>query len=124
MSVDDGFFGQKEVIAKIEELWAKVFENSGKILLQHIRFGIDGVSLAADPSIHERILGLQVFSAIIDVLLNSKDAGIELEYAQQRQLLNAKLQITTMEQLAAAILAKNQADYDRAVDALDRQAVL
>lgn len=123
MSVDDGFFGQKAVIEKIEELWSKVFHNSGKILLQHIKFGFDGVSVATDPTIHERILSLQVFSAIIDVLLNSKDAGVELEYEQQRQLLNAKLQITTMEQLAAAILAKNQADYDRAVEALDKQAV-
>lgn len=124
MSVDESFFGQREVIEKIETLWSKVFENSGKVLLQHIKFGYDGVSLATDPTIHDRILGLQVFSAIIDVLLNSKDAGVNLEYEQQRQLLNAKMQITTMEQLAAAILAKNQVDYDRAADALDRQAVI
>ncbi|MCF8154862.1 MAG: hypothetical protein K9K35_02555 [Rhodoferax sp.] len=124
MTVDDGFFGQLAVVEKINELWGKVFLNSGKILNQHLKFGFDGVSLATDPTIQDRILGLQVFSAVIDVLLNSKDAGVELEYEQQRQLLNAKLQITTMEQLAAAILAKNQADYDRAVEALDKQAVL
>ena len=121
--MDNGFFDQKEVIAKVEELWAKVFENSNRILYQHLKFGFDGVSRAVNPSIHDRILGLQVFSVVIDVLLNSKDAGVILEYQQQRQLLNAKIQITNMEQLAAAILAKNQADYDKAVEALDRQAV-
>lgn len=124
MSIGEGYFEQSEVIEKIETLWSKVFDDSNKVLHQHIRFGYDGVLLAKDPSLTERVLGLQLFSAVIDVLINSSKAGVELGYEQMRQLLNAKAQITTMEQLAAAIVAKNQADYDTAVAALDRQAVI
>jgi hypothetical protein len=124
MGEQQGFFNQADVIHKVESLWAKVFENSNKVIFQHIKFGFDGVASASDPTIHDRILGLQLLSAIIDVLLNSKDAGVVLEYEQQRQLFNAKLQITSMEQLAAAILAKNQDDYDKAVAALDKQTVI
>lgn len=123
MTGNQEFFDQEEVKKKIENLWAKVFEDSNKVLHQHIKFGYDGVLVAKDPTIHERVLGLQLFSAVIDVLINSSNAGVELEYEQTRQLLNAKSQITTMEQLAAALIAKNQADYYTAVAALDKQAV-
>lgn len=119
------FFDSAVVVRKIEDLWAKVFLNSNKVLSQHFKFGYDGVMTATDPTIHERMVNLQVFSAIIDVLINSAtSANIVLDYEQTRQLLNAKAQITTMEQVATAILAKNKEDYEFAVEALDRQAVI
>lgn len=124
MSVEPDYFDQSEVVQKIEQLWSLVFENSNKVLHQHMKFGFDGVFEAKNPSIHERVLQLQLFSAVIDVLLNASKAGVDLAYEQTRQLLNAKSQITTMEQLAAALVAKNRADYEAAVEALDKQAVL
>lgn len=123
--LDSAFFDSAVVVKKIEDLWAKVFLNSSKVLNQHFKFGYDGVMTATDPTIHERMVSLQVFSAVIDVLINNAtSANLSLDYEQTRQLLNAKAQITTMEQVAAAILAKNKEDYEAAVEALDRQAVI
>lgn len=116
------FSDQIEVKEKVESLWAKVFQSSNNVLHQHKIFGFTGIELIPQPNIHERLVLLQVLSAIIDVLLNS--AGGVLEYEQQRQLLNAKSQITTMEQLATALKGNNQSDYEAAVAALELQTVI
>lgn len=124
MTTSGGFFTQAIVIDQIESLWAKVFGDSNKLLSQHLKFGYDGVRLLKDPTVNERVITLQWFSQVIDVLINSNRAGVDLGYEQTRQLLNAKSQITTMEQLVAALIAENQEDYATAVAALDKQTVV
>jgi hypothetical protein len=124
MGGDKEFFGEEIVRQKVEQLWTKVFESSNKVLHQHKVFGYTGIAVIPSPSIEERIFTLQVFSTLIDFLLNADGkVGVDLDYDQTRQLLNAKSQITTMEQLAAALKANNRQDYDVAVAALERQAV-
>ena len=119
MSNSTNFFDRDDVKVKVEQLWAAVFESSSKVLEQHTKFGFDGVAMAKDPSLADRVTNLQILGAVIDVLLKPNSTVGDLEYEQQRQLLNARAQITTMEQLAAAMQVKNEADYLRAVEALD-----
>lgn len=124
MAGNTEFFAQEIVKQKIEDLWSKVFESSNKVLKEHKVYGFTGIAVIPDPNVHERLVALQVFSAVIDVLLNASKAGMELEYEQTRQLLNAKSQITNMERVAAALTAENREDYDVAVEALDKQLVI
>jgi hypothetical protein len=115
------FFGDATVKEKVEELWTKVFQSSSKVLHQAKKFGFSGIEIIPSPNIHEMLITLQLFTAVIEILVtNAEVAG--LEYDQTRQLLNAKAQITTMEQLASALRAKNRQDFDAAVDALAKQA--
>lgn len=110
---------QAEVTSKVQELWEKVFKNSNEVLTQHLRFGFDGVK-NGDPNIEQRLLQLQALEAIFDLILNNRLIG-ELDYEQQRQILNAKQQITNMEMVAAAVKADKVADYEEAVKSLEKQ---
>jgi len=110
---------QDEVKRKVEELWGRVFKNSQEVLRQHVHFGFDGVK-NGNPSIDDRLSKLQAIETIFDILLNKSLIG-ELEYEQQRQILNAKQQITNMEMIAAAVKANKEEDYLAAVAVLEKQ---
>lgn len=110
---------QTEVKTKVEELWARVFKNSNEVLHQHVKFGFDGVK-NGNPNIKQRLFQLSAIEAVFDLLLNNSAVG-NLDYEQQRQILNAKQQITNMEMLAAAVEANNQHDYQQAVESLEKQ---
>jgi hypothetical protein len=115
------FFGDEGIKRQVEELWGKVFESSNRVLHQAKKFGFYGIEVIPSPNIHEMLVTLQLFSAVIEILVTNADAA-GLEYEHTRQLLNAKAQITTMEQLASALRAGNREDFDRAVEALANQA--
>lgn len=108
-----------EITTKVGELWEKVFTNSNEVLHQNSRFGFDGVK-NGDPNIEERLFQLQVIGAALDILQASSVFG-GLDYEQQRQILNAKQQITNMEMVAAAVAANQEGDYLKAVEALETQ---
>lgn len=121
MSEPVDLFSEKEIKEKVELLWTKVFDSSNKVLHQSKKFGFAGIDKIPTPNIHEMLITLQMFSAVIDVLLTNAES-VGLEYEVTRQLLNAKAQITTMEQLASALKAGNRDDYEVAVEALQKQA--
>lgn len=102
---------------RVEQIWAKVFESSNRVILQHEKFGFQGVVKLPHPDVHVMVVQLKYFGAIIDILIT------ELPHDEQRMLLNAKRQITNMELLALALTTNNEADYRCAVEALERQAV-
>lgn len=112
---EDEFYAK--VAEKVETLWAKVFESSNRVLVQHLKYGLSGFSEVPRPNVHDMLITLRVFDSVMDVL-----SQLDLPYEQSRQILNAKAQITNMERVALAVEASNQADYDAAVEALDRQA--
>lgn len=116
--MSDEKFGPKEA-AKVEELWARVFQSSNRVLVQHLKYGFDGFQNVPRPNVHDMLITLRAFNAVFDVLQDD-----DMPYEQSRQLLNAKAQITNMERLALALKADNREDYDAAVEALDRQAVV
>ncbi len=123
MQGTEDFFGEKPVQEKVEALWAKIFESSNKVLHQHKVYGFSGIEVIPSPNVHEMLMALQVLSAVIDVLY-AHAGKVDLPYEQQRQLLNAKAQITTMEQLASALKAGAREDYEAAVASLEQQAVI
>ena len=102
---------------QVEDLWNMVFANSNRVLQQHKYYGFEGVKAMPNPNVHVMVTSLKILGGIMDVLLNT-----DAPYEQSRQLLNAKKQITSMEQLALALLANNDEDYQQALDALDKQA--
>lgn len=103
--------------ALVEKLWGMVFESSNKVLLQHMKYGFDGHDQAPRPNVHDMLIGLKIFNVVFDVLL-----GADFGYDENRQLLNAKAQITNMERLALALEHKRRDDYDAAVKAINDQA--
>jgi hypothetical protein len=119
MQEEQSLGDQEEVKAKLEQLWDRVFKNSNEILHQHVRFGFDGVK-NGNPHIEHRLVQLQAIEAVFDVLINNSRLG-DLEYEQQRQILNAKQQITNMEMVAAAVKANREDDYREAVALLEKQ---
>lgn len=104
---------------RVERLWSMVFATSNRVLHQHAKYGFDGFAEVPRPNVHDMMVTLKLLGAVIDVFLTT-----DLPYEQSRQLLNAKVQITNMERLALALHAQSRADYDAAVEALDRQAVI
>lgn len=113
---------QQVVKQKLEQLWSKVFANSGEVLRQHVQHGFDGVK-NGNPDIEHRLQLLHDIEAFFDILLNATLFG-ELEYEQQRQILNAKQQINNMEMVAAAVKADKEEDYASAVATLDKQLAI
>lgn len=117
---NQGMLGDQVVVkSKVLELWDKVFKNSEEVLKQHMTFGFHGVK-NGNPTMEARIALLQAIEPLFDFLLNSPLVG-ELEYEQQRQILNAKQQITNMEVVAAAVRANKEEDYLEAVAILEKQ---
>jgi hypothetical protein len=107
----------EEQAKQVELLWSKVFEDSNRVLKQHQYYGFDGVKAMPNPDVPLMVMNLKILSGMMDVLLNT-----DAPYDQTRQILNAKKQITSMEQLALALLAENQEDYNQALEALRNQA--
>lgn len=112
-----------DVRVKVEEIWSEVFRSSNKVIKQASDFGFNGIEAIPSPNIHQILLHLQVFDALIDILLSyGKDQ--DLGYEQERQLLNAKAQLVKMGQLAAALKANNKDDFELTLAAMKGQLVI
>jgi hypothetical protein len=120
---------QKQIVelfedAKIKErvfsLWERVFSASNKVLMHAKNHGFNGMS-EPKPNIHEMMVQLQIFSAVLDILITNA-SNLDVDYDEIRLMLNAKEQITRMERIAAALQANNKEDFEFAVDDLERQA--
>jgi hypothetical protein len=104
---------------RVEELWSKVFEFSNRVLLQHQKFGINGMAALPHPSVQQMVVVLKILGGTIDVLLSAA----VFPYDESRLLLNARKQITNFESLALALEAQDRDGYEAAIAELDRQAV-
>jgi hypothetical protein len=116
--IPDGKFPEEA-----ERLWAQVFKASNRVLHQHKMHGFDGIELVPNPNIHDVVVTLKAFDTAIESLIEAADL-VNMPYESRQQLLNAKAQIANMNQLASALKAKRQKDYDAAVEALQKQAVI
>lgn len=114
-------FDEQDIKLRVEKVWGKVFSASNKVISQAKNFGFSGIEIIPSPNIHDMLVRLQVFSAVIDILVTHAEL-FEVEYAETRLLLNAKEQITRMERVAAALKANNRADYIEAISTLESQA--
>lgn len=109
----------EDIKQRVEQVWAMVFRISGKILKDAKVYGFEGLGELPAPNIHDMVLFLKLYGAVIETLYVAST-----EYDQQRQLLNSKKQIATMEEVAAALIAGRNDDYERAINALEKQCVV
>lgn len=121
MVMDDGVGGDalpKEAFA----LWEKVFTLSNTILHQNKMHGFDGIrAKAPEPNIQTILQYCKFFDSAFDSVMMFDEIE-DIGYEARRCVLNAKKQVTTMEQLAIAVKEGNKDDYDSAVKALATQA--
>lgn len=117
--MEEGLQVSAEVQERVEKLWSLVFTASAKIIKDAKIYGFTGIGQLPAPNVHDMVRHLQVFGAILDILYS-----FDQPYEQQRQILNAKRQIATMEQLAAALIADKKEDYEEALAALEKQCVV
>jgi hypothetical protein len=116
-------YGYSDIKERVDIIWAFVFKRSNEVLRQSKMYGFHCMQEVPDPNIHGMLIQLQVFSAVMDILItNGPEAG--LEYGQTRLILNAKEQVTRMERVATALKANNKEDYDAAIAELERQAAI
>ncbi|MFN7155096.1 MAG: hypothetical protein ACK4OE_15535 [Acidovorax sp.] len=121
MVFEDGV-PEDELPQEAMALWGKVFELSNTILHQNKMYGFEGIrEHAPDPSITTIVQYCRFFDQAFDSVMLF-DAIKDIGYETRRCVLNAKKQVTTMEQLALAVQGGNKADYDAAVEALGKQA--
>lgn len=111
----------QKIKIRVEAIWDKVFSDSNRVLEHARQYGFSGVTVIPSPNIHQILMTLQIFSAVIDILITHGSA-LGLPYDETRLLLNAKTQITRMEQLAAALNADDEDGYNEAIGALEQQA--
>lgn len=126
MAMDDGIkdpelFEDDEVKQKVTDVWARVFEASNRVIHQANNYGFLGMDVIPSPNIHAMLVTLQIFSSVIDILITHAEK-LTVGYDEIRLLLNAKEQITRMERIAAALKANNRADFNSALEQLERQA--
>ncbi|CAN5556999.1 hypothetical protein BH11PSE7_BH11PSE7_12240 [soil metagenome] len=101
----------------VEKFWASTFQSSNRLIVAIRNFGFAGIEKLPAPGLEEMLITLQEISSVMDGLV------LISEYDDVRLLLNAKQQIIFMEQLATAWRARNQEDFDAALEKLEKQAV-
>ncbi len=116
-----GLLADAAIKVRVEQVWAKVFEASSKVLKHANNFGFSLMEIVPSPNIHEMLVQLQIFSSVIDILVNNAEK-LNIDYDDTRLMLNAKEQITRMERIAAALKAENKKDFTEALEQLEKQA--
>ncbi|WP_374697276.1 hypothetical protein LQZ44_11895 [Alcaligenes nematophilus] len=117
-------WAKEKIKAQVEKVWAIVFQNSNTVLRQHKNYGFLGIERIPTPNIHEIVVQLRGFDALLDILLANAQDIADVEYEQQRQLLNAKSQLVAMGQVAAALKAGNLKDFEEAIARLQKQCCI
>lgn len=102
---------------KVEDLWARTFEYSNKIIQKVQRLGFTRFGEMVTPNVEEMLITLQMMSAVFEVLGSHAE-----DVSEVRLLLNAKQQILFMELLVSAWRSGDQNEFNRLVDSLEHQA--
>jgi hypothetical protein len=81
-----------------------------------------GMESAPNPNIHMMLINLQMFDALINIILTNAEV-FDVDYEDTKLLINSKQQIIRMDRVAAALQANNLNDFNEAMIELERQAV-
>ena len=106
----------------VSSVWTDVFATSNLVIKQSGLYGFNGIELIPNPNIHQMLASMSVVSVMLDKITEKLDR-IDLDPDDTRLLLNAKQQILRLEQVAAALLAKDEPLYNEAILELKKQAV-
>lgn len=106
----------------VSSAWTDVFATSNLVIKQSGLYGFNGIELIPNPNIHQMLASMSLVSVMLDKITEKLDR-IDLHPEDTRLLLNAKQQILRLEQVAAALLAKDEPLYNQAILELEKQAV-
>lgn len=107
-----------EIKARVNIVWEKVFHASNIVIVQAKKFGFLGMDIIPDPNIHQMLVTIRLLDDQIDTFVGDEN----IEYGEERLMLNAKKQLAKMEIVAAALKANNREDFDTAIAELEGQA--
>lgn len=117
MGGDKEPLGADENKHKVEELWARTFEYSNRIIGKVQKLGFTRLGEMVTPNVEEMLISLQMLNAVFEVLgAHADDEG------ENRMLLNARQQILRMELLVSTWKAGDQVEFNKVVEELERQA--
>ena len=116
MGGDKEPLNSEETKHKVEELWARTFEYSNKIIEKVQKLGFTRLGEMVTPNVEEMLITLQIMSAVFEVLGAHAD-----DEDETRLLLNARQQILRMELLVSTWKAGDQEEFDKVVGELERQ---
>lgn len=117
MGGDKEPFDLEDTKHKVEELWARTFVYSNKIIEKVQKLGFARLDEMKTPNIEEMLITLQIMSAVFEVLGAHAD-----DVDETRMLLNARQQVLRMELLVSTWKAGDQDEFDKVVGELERQA--
>jgi hypothetical protein len=115
-------FDIEAATAIVASAWEDVFTTSDIIIRQSGLYGFNEIGLIPNPNIHQLLASMGVVSIMLDKI-SEKLSCINLGHDETRKLFNAKQQILKLEQVASALLAKDEPLYNQAMLELKKQAV-
>lgn len=115
-------FDIAKATAYVSEAWTNVFATSNLVIKQSGLYGFDGIELIPKPNIHQMLATMTVVSTMLDKIIEHLGC-VDIPHHDTRLLFNAKQQILRLEQVAAALLAKDEPLYNEAIAELEKQAV-
>jgi hypothetical protein len=98
--------------------WASVLQMVNKVLEADKHFGFGLIENNIKPSFEQIVNSLVVMDAILNTMLATK----ELQHDETRQAYNAKQCVWHIQLMVTALRDKDVGAYDKAVDALKKQA--
>lgn len=116
--MSDNLFDDETVHQRVLAVWEQVFKASSSVLKHAKQYGFLGMELIPNPNIHSILKALKILESIFDEILTFDD----LPYDEKRLILNARVQFTHIERVAAALNAGNREDFEKAICAIQGQA--
>jgi hypothetical protein len=106
------------VLAKVMELWEKVFMHSNTVLMQAAHYGFERM-MSADPNLQDIVNGTAMIEGAMKSLL---DSHVD-HWDYQRPLHNAIEQMARMRRLLTAVHLNDRDAFDATLQELEKQLV-
>jgi hypothetical protein len=123
VTADAGDLYAKDAIrSKVQDIWARVFKASNKVIRDAQNYGFLGMDIAPDPNIHTMLVSVKLFAEVMNMLVIEAELRDDTESV--RMLLNAKQQLILLEKLANELKANNEAGFHEVLAEINSQAVI
>jgi hypothetical protein len=117
----DDLYAKEAIRAKVQDIWARVFAASNKVIYDASNYGFLGMEVAPDPNIHKMLVSAKLFTEVMSMLILEAENRDDTESV--RLLLNAKEQLVRLERLANELKANNEDGFNAVLNELNSQAV-
>jgi hypothetical protein len=117
----EDLYAKAAIRAKVQNIWARVFAASNKVIHDAANYGFLGMEVAPDPNIHKMLVSAKLFTEVMSMLIVEAEFRDDTESV--RMLLNAKEQLVRLERLANELKANNEDGFNAVLNELNSQAV-